>query len=255
LISLNKLLFATSSFAIAAGGGAYAAPPAGAAQNIALVHGAFADGSGWSDVAEILTKDGYAVTIVQEPETSLADDVKAVQRAVDMQSGPTVLVGHSYGGSVITEAGSDQKVAALVYVAAFQPDAGESTIGLIQKTPPATKGIQPTKDGYFFLDPAVYASDFAVGQSKAKASFMSRSQVMPAGAAFGTPISTPAWKSKPSWAVVATDDRMINPELERFMTKRAGSSTIEIKAGHDVYMSHAKEVAKLIVDAASGTKK
>jgi pimeloyl-ACP methyl ester carboxylesterase len=238
-----------------AGGAALAGPPAGVVENIVLVHGAFADGSGWSDVADILTKEGYSVTIVQEPETSLADDVKAVQRAVAMQSGPAILVGHSYGGSVITEAGSDPKVAGLVYVAAFQPDAGENTIGLIAKTPPATKGIQPTKDGFFFLDPAVYATDFAVGQDKAKASFMSRSQVMPSGAAFSAEISTPAWKSKPTWAVVATDDRMINPELERFMTKRAGSKTIEIKAGHDIYMSHAKEVAKLIVDAAAGAKK
>lgn len=254
MISLNKL-FATSTLAMMAGGAALAGPPAGAVENIVLVHGAFADGSGWSDVANILTSEGYSVTIVQEPETTLADDVKAVQRAVAMQSGSSILVGHSYGGSVITEAGTDPKVAGLVYVAAFQPDAGESTIGLISKTPPATKGIQPTKDGYFFLDPAVYANDFAVGQATAKASFMARSQVMPSGAAFSADITNPAWKAKPSWAVVATNDRMINPDLERFMTQRAGSKTIEIKAGHDVYMSHAKEVAKLITDAAVGSKK
>ncbi|RQN38196.1 alpha/beta hydrolase [Paraburkholderia tropica] len=227
-----------------------AAAIAAPVKNIVLVHGYFADGSGWQNVARILTHDGYNVAVVQEPETSFADDVKATTRVVDAQSGPSILVGHSYGGAVITEAGNDAKVAGLVYVAAFEPDSGESAMDLAKKMPSASTAIKATADGFLYLDPAHFHADFAADLPAAEAEFMARSQVMPAAASFGTPVSAAAWKTKPSWAVVATADRAINPDLERFMTKRAGSTTIELDSSHVAYMSHPKEVAKLIEQAA-----
>jgi pimeloyl-ACP methyl ester carboxylesterase len=226
------------------------AAPAGHIKDIVLVHGAFADGSGWQPVAKILLAKGYNVSIVQEPETSFADDVKATTRVIDMQEGPVVLVGHSYGGAIITEAGNDAKVAALVYVAALQPDTGEVPGALLQKTPAAGKGIKPTADGFLYIDPTVFAADFAGDLPKAQADFMARSQVFVSAAALGQPITQAAWKTKPSFAIVATEDRSINPDLERFMTKRANSKTSEIKASHAVYISHPTEVAALIEAAA-----
>ena len=219
-------------------------------KNIVLVHGYFADGSGWQAVSKILTRDGYKVSVVQEPETSFGDDVKATTRVVDAQDGPSILVGHSYGGAVVTEAGNDAKVAGLVYVAAFQPDAGESPMELAKKTPGASTAIKATADGYLYLDPAQFHADFAADLPAAEAKFMAASQVMPAAQSFGVPITTPAWKAKPSWTVVATADRAINPDLERFMAKRAGSTTVEINSSHVAYMSHPAEVAKLIEQAA-----
>lgn len=220
-------------------------------KNVVLVHGYFADGSGWQAVSKILTRDGYKVSIVQEPETSFADDVKATTRVVDAQDGPSILVGHSYGGAVVTEAGNDAKVAGLVYVAAFQPDAGESPMDLAKKTPGASTAIKATADGYLYLDPARFHADFAADLPARQAQFMAASQVMPAAQSFGVPITTAAWKAKPSWAVVATADRAINPDLERFMAKRAGSTTVEINSSHVAYMSHPSEVAKLIEQAAA----
>ncbi|WP_267221272.1 alpha/beta hydrolase [Dyella silvae] len=224
-------------------------------KNIVLVHGYFADGSGWQSVSNILTRDGYRVSVVQEPETSFEDDVKATRRVIDAQNGPSILVGHSYGGAVVTEAGNDPKVAGLVYVAAFQPNTGESPLVLTKKMPSATKAIAPTADGYLFLDPAHFHEDFAADLPADQANFMALSQVMPAAQSFGTPITAAAWKTKPSWGVVATADRAINPDLERFMTKRAGTKTIEINASHAVYISHPEEVAKLIEQAAMGSNK
>jgi len=221
-------------------------------KNIVLVHGSFADGSGWQPVATILKARGFQVAVVQHPETSLEDDVAATQRIIGLQDGPVILVGHSYGGTVITEAGNDRKVVGLVYVAAFQPDAGERTGELTMTIPPATQAIMPTADGFLYLDPAQFHADFCADIDKTQAEFMALSQVMTAGAAFGTAISRPAWREKPSWAVVATEDRAINPELERFMTKRAGSTTVEVKSSHAVYISHADDVAKLIEQAANG---
>lgn len=250
---MHKLL-ATLTFALASGitFSAIAAP----VKNIVLVHGAFADGSGWQPIAAILKKDGFNVAIVQEPETSLADDVSATARVLDLQDGPAILVGHSYGGTVITEAGNNPKVAGLVYVAAFQPDAGESTGALNKRTPPPATSFTVTKDGFVYLDPKKFHADFCADLPAAQADYMAVSQVMTSGAnAFGANISSPAWKSKPSWAVVATEDRAISPELERFMTKRAGSKTIEIKSSHAVYISHAREVAKVIEEAANGSVK
>lgn len=229
---------------------AHAAVPA-PIKNVVLVHGFFADGSGWRAVSDILTHDGYKVSVVQEPETSFADDVKATTRVIDAQDGPSVLVGHSYGGAVITEAGNDARVAGLVYIAAFAPDAGESPMDLVKKTASATHAIKATADGYLYLDPAQFHADFAADVPAAEAAYMAQSQVMPAAQAFGTPITTAAWKTKPSWALVATSDRAINPELERYMSQRAGSTTVEVKSSHVAYISHPREVAHLIEQAAN----
>ncbi|TDV16487.1 alpha/beta hydrolase [Paraburkholderia caballeronis] len=253
----SPLIRLAAAFAFAfASLGAHAAtattPTAAAApvKNVVLVHGFFADGSGWQAVSKILTRDGYKVSVVQEPETSFDDDVKATRRVIDAQDGPSILVGHSYGGAVVTEAGNDAKVAGLVYVAAFQPDTGESPLDLTKKMPPATKAIKATADGYLYFDPAQFRADFAADVPAAEAQFMAASQVMPAAQSFGVPITQAAWRTKPSWAVVATADRAINPDLERFMTKRAGSTTVEIPSSHAAYISHPVEVAKLIEQAA-----
>jgi pimeloyl-ACP methyl ester carboxylesterase len=244
---------AAFAFSLAALGShtALAAP----VKNVVLVHGFFADGSGWQAVAKILMRDGYKVSVVQEPETSFDEDVKATTSVIDAQDGPSILVGHSYGGAVVTEAGNDDKVAGLVYVAAFQPDTGESPLDLTKKMPPAAQSIKPTADGHLYIEPAMFHQDFCADLPAAEASFMAISQVMPAGQAFGVPIQHAAWRSKPSWAVVATADRAINPELERFMTKRAGSTTIELNSSHVAYMSHPAEVAKLIEQAAAKSGK
>jgi len=245
------MLIATSIFASA--NFANAAPPS-AVKNIVLVHGSFADGSGWRGVAGILEKDGYHVCVVQHPETSLDDDVVAVKRVLALQDGPAILVGHSYGGVVITQAGTDQKVAGLVYVAALAPDDGEAAGQLLQKIPAASQAVTPTADGYLYLNPAKFHADFAADLPEADTRFMARSQVLTNGAAFGQKIVNPAWKSKPSWGIVATEDRAINPELEHFMYKRAGSHVSEIKASHAVYISRPKEVAAVIEQAATSAK-
>jgi pimeloyl-ACP methyl ester carboxylesterase len=220
-------------------------------KNVVLVHGAFADGSGWEAVANILKNDGYTVSVVQHPETSYAEDVRFTKALIDRQSGPVVLVGHSYGGAVITEAGNHPKVAALVYIAAFALDTGESCATIEQGLPPATIGIKPTDDGYFYIDPAVYHADFAADLPAAKAEFMALSQVLISADSFTSPVKTPAWKSKPTWYLVATADRSINPDQERMMAKRANAKTIEVNSSHVAYMSHPKETAKLIEEAAT----
>src|SRR5215468_7024976 len=219
-------------------------------KNVVLVHGAFADGSGWRRVADILGKDGYKVTVVQEPLTSLAEDVAATKRVLDLQQGPTLLVGHSYGGVVITEAGNAPNVAGLVYIAAFIPDKGESAVGLLSQAPAANNDLRATKDDFLYLDPAAFPADFAADVPPAEASFMAHSQAMPAKAAAGAPVTTAAWHQKKSWALVATRDRNINPDLERKMAKRAGSETIEIPGSHAVYASRPEDVARLIERAA-----
>ena len=243
----------TAALCLLGGLQAVSAGPAAGIKNIVLVHGAFADGSGWEPVAEILTKDGYSVAVVQHPETSYAEDVKYAKAVIDRQGGPVVLVGHSYGGAVITEAGNDPNVVALVYIAAFALDAGESCATIESGLPPATHGIKPTNDGYFFIDPAVFAADFAADVPPAKAAFMAASQVLISNDSFTTAVKTPAWKSKPSWYMVATDDRSINPNQERMMAKRAKAKTVEVKASHVAYISHPKETAKLIEEAARST--
>src|SRR6202795_1876148 len=220
-------------------------------KNVVLVHGAFADGSGWEPVANILKKDGYTVAVVQHPETSYAEDVKFTKAVIDRQSGPVVLVGHSYGGAVITEAGNHPKEAALVYIAAFALDTGESCAAIEQALPPASTGIKQTADGYFYIDPAVFHADFAADLPEAQAAFMAESQVLISADSFTSPVKTPAWKSKPTWYMVATADRSINQDQERMMAKRANAKTIEVNSSHVAYISHPKETAKIIEDAAT----
>jgi pimeloyl-ACP methyl ester carboxylesterase len=242
----NWFFFATSS--VVFGGSALAAP---AIKNVVLVHGAFVDGSGWQPVYDILTKDGYHVTVVQEPLTSLEEDVAATRRVLDQQDGPTILVAHSYGGTVITEAGTDPKIAALVFIAAHAPDVGETEAGNGKKFPNSSRPLVKTSDGFLFLDPKNFAQDFAADLPSAQADFMAHAQMLTAAKVFTTPITNPAWKIKPSWYLVAKDDKVINPDLERMYAKRAHSHEVEADgASHAVYISHAKEVAALIEDAA-----
>ena len=222
------------------------------ARNVVLVHGGFVDGSGWEGVHKILTKDGYTVSVVQNPTVSLADDVTATRRIVAAQDGPVVLVGHSYGGVVITEAGNDPKVARLVYIAAFAPDSGESVSTLIKDPPPGAPvpPILPPQDGYLFLDKAKFHASFAADVDSEKAAFMADSQVPWGVDALGGTISEPAWKTKPSWYLVATDDKMIPPAAQRFMSKRAGSTVVEAAGSHAIYVSQPNAVAELIERAA-----
>ncbi len=220
-----------------------------------LVHGAWVDASGWKPVDEILAKEGFRVTMVQEPETSFAEDVAATRRVLDLQDGPTLLVGHSYGGSIITEAGVHPNVAGLVYVAAHAPDIGENEGELGKKVPSVlakTEGaIKKTPDGFTYLDPAEFPKLFAPDLPRARAEFVARSQVLAAATVFSTPLTAAAWKTKPSWGVVAESDQIINPDLERWYYARAKSHTTEIKgASHSVYESHPKEVAAVIAEAA-----
>ena len=229
-------------------------------KNIVLVHGAWVDASGWKPVYEILTKQGFHVTMVQEPETSFADDVTATKRILDLQDGPTILVGHSYGGSIITEAGVHPNVVGLVYVAAHAPDVGEDEGELGEKTPSVlakTEGaIKKTPDNFTYLNPADFPKLFAPDLPREHAEFKSRSQVLAAASVFNTPLTAAAWKTKPSWGIVAGNDQIINPDLERWYYERAKSHTTEIKgASHSVYESHPKEVAAVIADAAGNAQK
>lgn len=218
--------------------------------NVVIVHGAFVDGSSWRGVSDILTKQGLKVTIVQQPMTSLKDDIDATNRVLDLQTGPTLLVGHSYGGVVITEAGNHSAVAGLVYVAAFQPDKGESLFSLASGKPAKAEGVRETKDGkYLYLDQDHFASDFAADLPEADADFLARSQVFASMEAASATVSDPAWRQKKSWAVVATQDHALNPDLERDMAKRANSTVIEIDSSHAVFASHPQEVADLILKA------
>ena len=223
-------------------------------KNVVLVHGGFVDGSGWQGVYDQLKKDGYNVTIVQNPTTSLADDVAVTKRMLAMQSGPAVLVGHSYGGVVITEAGNDPKVAALVYIAAFAPDKGESVSALIKNPPPGAPvpPILPPQDGYLFLDRTKFRASFAADVSADEAAFMADSQVPWGLEALNGAITEPAWKTKPSWYLVSTEDKMIPPDAQRAMSKRAGSSVVEVKGSHAVYVSQPRTVADIITKAANG---
>jgi pimeloyl-ACP methyl ester carboxylesterase len=246
----NKLIAVTLALLSAAVAPAWADP----VKNIVIVHGAFADGSGWRRVADILGKDGYKVSVVQEPLTSLADDVAATKRVLDLQQGPTILVGHSYGGVVITEAGNAPNVAGLVYIAAFIPDQGESALGLLSQMPAANNDARATKDGFLYIEPVAFPADFAADVPPAEAKFMAHSQPMLAAkAAGGAPVTAAAWHQKKSWALVATRDHNINPDLERKMAKRAGSKTIEVPASHAVYLSKPNEVARLIERAAKAS--
>lgn len=247
-MTLSKVILAAVS--VTALTGAAMAEPV---RNVVLVHGAFADGSGWRPVAEILQADGYTVSIVQQPMTSIADDVAATVRVLDAQSGPSVLVGHSYGGAVITEAGHHANVSSLVYVAAFAPGKGDVLGAMSEGTPPAAHSIAPTADGYLLVDAKQFAADFAADLPLPVAEFMAISQMPINGQIWGTPIGAPAWKDKPSFSIVTTSDRMINPDLQRAMYARAGSKVTEIDASHSVFMSQPQAVADVIKAAAAAT--
>src|ERR1700760_908871 len=229
------------------------------AKNIVLVHGAWADGSGWKDVYDNLVMDGFKVTMVQEPETSFQDDVTAVKRILALQDGPSILVAHSYGGAVITESGTDPSVAGLVYVAAHMPDAGENEADDGKRFPSdlsKSGAIKKTADGFTYLDPTQFHDYFPADLSAEQAALMARSQVLNAAVNFKAVVTTPAWREKPSWMVVAGADRTINPDLERFYAKRPHSHTVEVAgASHSVYVSHPKEVADVIEEAAHAISK
>ena len=217
-------------------------------KNVLLIHGGFVDGSGWQGVYDVLKTDGYNVSIVQNPTMSLTDDVAVTRRTLAAQNGPAILVGHSYGGVVVTEAGNDPKVAGLVYIAAFAPDQGESVSSLIQNPPPGAPvpPILPPQDGYLFLDRAKFAASFAADVAPAHAAFMADSQVPWGLEALNGAATRPAWKAKPSWYLVATDDRMIPPPAQRAMAERAGATTSEAPGSHAIYVSRPDVVADVI---------
>jgi pimeloyl-ACP methyl ester carboxylesterase len=223
------------------------------AASVVLVHGGFVDGSGWEDVYRILKEDGYDVGVVQNPTISLADDVAATRRVVAAQRSPVILVGHSYGGVVITQAGNDPKVVGLVYIAAFAPDRGESVSALIKDPPPGAPvpPILPPQDGYLFLDRNKFAASFAADVPRAKAEFMADSQVPWGLEALNGTVTEAAWRSKPSWYLIATDDKMIPPAAQEFMSKRAGSTVVQTRGSHAVYVSQPQAVAALIEKAAT----
>jgi|SRR6185369_8288708 len=225
-----------------------------ATTNIVLVHGGFVDGSGWESVYNILKNDGYNVAIVQNPTISLAGDVAATKLVIQAQNGPAILVGHSYGGAVITEAGNDPKVVGLVYIAAFAPDKGESVNSLIKDPVPGAPvpPILPPQEGYLFLDKSKFHESFAADVDADKAAFMADSQVPWGVGALAGEISEPAWKSKPSWYLLTSEDRMIPPTAQRMMSQRAGSTVVEVNGSHAIYVSQPNAVASLIKQAALG---
>ena len=253
----TSLSASAAALALLVGLGSAHAAPAGAVKDIVLVHGGFVDGSGWQGVYDILSKDGYKVTVVQNPTTSLADDLAVTRRALAAQDGPTILVGHSYGGVVITEAGTEPKVKGLVYIAAFAPDKGESVSKLISNPPPgaASPPILPPQEGYLFLDRAKFAASFAADVKPAEAAFMADSQVPWGVAALEGQVTVPAWKSRPSWYLVTADDRMIPAPAQRQMAARAGAAVTETAGSHAIYVSNPEVVAKVIEQAAQAAAK
>ncbi|KGT86661.1 hydrolase [Erwinia typographi] len=243
-----KLAAITASLLMAAAGSAAMAQPV---KNIVLVHGAFVGGSGWRPVYDILTHDGYKVTLVQEPLTSFPEDVAATRRILAQQDGPVILVGHSYGGAIITEAGNDSHVAGLVYIAAHALDNGETEASNGKKLPNSAHPFMKTPDGFLMIAPQYFHSDFAADLSARQAAFEASAQMPTSASVFTANIPDPAWKTRPSWYMVAKNDKIINPDLERMYAKRAHSTTVEVAgASHSVYESHPKEVATLIEQAA-----
>jgi pimeloyl-ACP methyl ester carboxylesterase len=244
----------TMTIMLGMGKGVMAQTNASTVKNVVLVHGGFVDGSGWEGVYKALKKDGYTVTIVQNPTITLPDDVAFTRRAIAALNGPVILVGHSYGGAVVTEAGNDPKVAGLVYITAFAPDKGESVASLIKDPPPGAPvpPILPPQDGYLFLDKAKFPAAFAGDVSPEAASFMADSQVPWGIEALRGAVTEPAWRTKPSWYLIATADKMIPPDAQRAMSRRAGSTVVEVKGSHAVYVSQPQAVAHLIEKAATG---
>ena len=223
-----------------------------AVRNVVLVHGGFVDGSGWQGVYELLKADGFNVSVVQNQTLSLESDVETTRNVLDLQDGPTILVGHSYGGVVVTEAGRHDRVAGLVYIAAFVPDAGESVASLIANPAPGAPvpPILPPQDGFLFLDREKFADSFAADLPADEAAFMADSQLPWGVEALNGAVTEPAWRSKPSWYLVSTEDRMIPPPAQRAMSQRAGSTVVEAPGSHSIYVSQPQETAKLITQAA-----
>jgi pimeloyl-ACP methyl ester carboxylesterase len=248
-----KLLTSASSLMLLASP-VLAAPRTAASTSVVLVHGGFVDGSGWEKVYKLLKKDGYDVIVVQEPTSSLADDVAVTKRAIASAKGDVILVGHSYGGVVVSEAGTDPKVKGLVYVAAFAPDTGESVASLIANPPAgaAVPPILPPLDGYLLLDRAKFAASFAADVRPEAAAFMADSQVPWGVAALQGTVSVPAWRTKPSWYLVSSDDKMIPPPAQRSMAGRAHATVVEAPGSHAIYVSHPDAVARIIEQAARG---
>ena len=221
------------------------------AKDIVIVHGALVGGSSWRAVYDILSKDGYHVTMVQEPLTGLAEDIEATRRVIDQQKGPVVLVGHSYAGSVITDAGADPRVKALVYVAGLQPDAGEASGQLLSKFAPPNNAMRATPDKYFFLPRARFRETYAADVSASDAQFLADSQQQLAEKALGAPVSVAAWRTKPSYAILTTEDHVVSPELQRWMYQRSGAKVTEVNASHAVFISQPAQVARVIETAAN----
>ena len=253
MTTIQGFLGAMMALMIVATTNAQSAQSPTATAAIVLVHGALIDGSSWRGVYDVLTRDGYRVSIVQQPLTGLDEDVAATQRVLDQQDGPVILVGNSYGGSVITVAGSDPKVKALVYVAALQPDVGETSAEVAPPKKQASNDLRPTKDGFIFLDPAKFA-DVGADLPKATAEFMARSQMPILGAAFSTKLTVAAWRDKPSYVIIATGDRELDPAIARRMANRAGSKLTVLKGSHFIHISHPRAVARVIETAARAVK-
>jgi pimeloyl-ACP methyl ester carboxylesterase len=251
-MKMTKTIIAAAALAMAAAGSTPVLAQSAGAKNVVLVHGGFVDGSGWQGVYNILKKDGYNVTIVQNPTTSLADDVAVTKRAIAQQDGPVVLVGHSYGGVVVSEAGTDEKVKSVVYIAAFAPDKGESVSTLIAHPPAGAPvpPILPPVDGFLFLDKERFAASFAADVDADAAAFMADSQVPWGVEALAGAVTDPAWKHRPTFYLVASDDRMIPPLAQRMMAERAGSTVTEVAGSHAVYVSKPEAVAAIIAQAA-----
>jgi len=250
----HRLLWALVALGLAAGANAQSPRSPGAAPTIVLVHGALLDGSSWRGVYDVLTKDGFRVSIAQPPLTGLDADVAAIGRVLEQLDGPVILVGNSYGGSIITVAGSDPKVKALVYVAALIPDAGETSA---EVAPPASRGssdLRPAKDGFIFLDPARFAADVGADLPKATADFLAHSQAPVNGAAFNTKLTAAAWRDKPSYAIVATEDRQLDSASALRMANRAGSIVTRLKGSHLIFISRPRAVARVIEAAARGVQ-
>jgi pimeloyl-ACP methyl ester carboxylesterase len=253
MTATQRVLGATMALMVAASTNAQSAPSPIADVTIVLVHGALIDGSSWRGVYDVLTTDGYRVSIVQPPLTGLDEDVAATKRVIDQQDGPVILVGNSYGGSIITVAGSDPKVKALVYVAALQPDVGETSAEVAPPKKQASNDLRPTKDGFIFLDPAKFA-DVGADLPKATAQFMARSQMPILGAAFSTKLTVAAWRDKPSYAIIATEDRELDPAIARRMADRAGSKVTVLRGSHLIHISRPRDVARVIETAARAVK-
>lgn len=254
MTTTQKFFGTMMTLMIAASTNAQSAPSSSADVNIVLVHGALIDGSSWRGVYDVLTKDGFRVSVAQPPLTGLDEDVGATQRIIDQLDGPVILVGNSYGGSIITVAGSDPKVKALVYVAALQPDIGETSAEVAPPTKQATNDLRMTKDGFISLDPEKFVPEIGADLPKATGEFMARSQMPILGAAFSTKLTAAAWQDKPSYAIIATEDHELAPEVARRMAHRAGSKVTVLKGGHLIFVSHPRAVAGVIETAARSLK-